>query len=106
MRRLKPVLAFALVAALAPSISARSEPMPPCMDEKMREQVRMMALQGVDQAFKNQVTHLFEVWMKDAREQPMRARAGTQAAIKAYIRSRADALSWIPPVCAQAESQK
>ena len=79
----------------ARSAPAREE----CVEEKAREEVRNLALEGIDAGFKNHVELLFEVWVKDPNEQPRRAKVGMQANISAYLRARADALKWNPPSC-------
>lgn len=78
---------------------ARAEPV--CMDAAMREQVRGLMLDGLDQALKNHVGRLFDVWVKDRADEPRRAIAGTQAAVNGYVRSRAAAMRWTPPACAR-----
>lgn len=102
-----PVLAGALIslalinrAASERTTEPRSGPAPvQCMNEMTREKVRTIALAAVDQALKNQVTHLWEVWMKDPKGQPKRAQDGMRIAINAYVRSYGDAQAWLPPIC-------
>jgi hypothetical protein len=92
---------FVVMSMLTMALSSRSRPeVVLCMDEEAREQVRSIMAAGIDQALKNQTTRLFESWMKDAHEQPKRARVGMNNAVKAYIDSRAEILSnWNPPRC-------
>lgn len=71
-----------------------------CMpDERMRERVRTIMLDGIDTGLKEQITHLFEVWMKDAKDQPNRATVGARNAIQAYIGAYRDAIDWDPAIC-------
>lgn len=42
---------------------------------------------AVDDAYKNQITHLFQTWMKDESGQPKRAETGARQARTAYVRS-------------------
>jgi hypothetical protein len=108
MRALSIISSIILAAVLVGIIEAvliwstASEPTPwQCMDEMTREQVRTIVLAGIDQALKNQTTHLFEVWMKDSHGQPMRANSGMRNAINAYSSSRAIGLRWMPPICSE-----
>jgi hypothetical protein len=69
-------------------------------DDKAREHIRMLILTGIDQALINQVTKLFDVWMRESSEKPpKRALTGADIATNAYLRARANALKWNPPLC-------
>jgi hypothetical protein len=48
---------------------------------------RLLALdvEAIDSAYRTHVSHLFEVWMKDATGQPQRAVVGVRSARRAYI---------------------
>jgi hypothetical protein len=70
-----------------------------CTDAETAEKIRGVMLSAVDEALKQQVIHVFEVWMKDDRDQPARARTGTRQAVKAYIGSRKGIADWQPPTC-------
>lgn len=74
-------------------------PVPTCVTDEDRVHIRAQVLAAVDDAFKENVKHLFTGWLKDAREQPGRASAGLQASVVAYQRARADALKWNPSSC-------
>lgn len=82
-------------------ISAHSEPpaVPICVTDEDRVHIRAQVLAAVDDAFKDNVKHLFTSWLKDPHQQPERASAGLQASIVAYQRARADALKWAPVNC-------
>jgi len=71
-----------------------------CVDPTERERIRELALQGIDDGFKQAMAHLFEVWQKDPNtEQPKRAQVGTTNAVNAHIRARSLTLAWQPPTC-------
>lgn len=72
----------------------------PCIaDEAERERIRAILLDAMDRAFKDQLMHLYETWMKDDRGQPERATIGAQRALKAYLHARAGAMKYNPPIC-------
>jgi hypothetical protein len=81
--------------------SAESTPVElgPCMNEETREQIRTVMLEALDEALKEHVKHVFEVWLKDERGQPERARTGVRQGIRAYLGARKGALDWTPPPC-------
>ena len=70
-----------------------------CTDSETREKIRALAMHGIDDAFTKHTSLLFEVWVKDAVDQPRRAITGNQANIRAYLRARADVLKWNPQPC-------
>jgi hypothetical protein len=79
--------------------SAETQPMQ-CVDgEEMREKIREIMRESLDQALSRHIVHIFEVWMKDARDQPERARLGIHAGVNAYIAARRGAIRWTPVVC-------
>jgi hypothetical protein len=79
-------------------IGATTEPIT-CMDDKTREAIRELAIEGLKKAFQEHTQHLFEIWVKDNSDQPRRAKVGMAAGIDAYARARADMLRWNPPSC-------
>jgi hypothetical protein len=87
-------------------IGAHSEPPPACLDATHVEKVRQLMLEAIDEALKEHTRHMFEVWMKDPREQPSRAITGMKAGITAYANSRAAALRFNPPACLPKEQIK
>jgi hypothetical protein len=95
-----------IMVAIVWFISAHSEPPMPCIDEASREKVRNIMLDGIDEALKDHTKHMYEVWMKDPREQPSRAITGMKAGITAYANSRAAALRFNPPSCTPKEEAK
>jgi hypothetical protein len=68
-------------------------------DEETREKVKETMLLALDEALKDQIVHVFSVWMKDDTDQPRRARTGVEQAIDAYLKARKNALAWTPPIC-------
>lgn len=73
--------------------SAESQPAL-CTDAVTKEKVRTILLEALDDALKQQVMHTFEVWMKDDRDQPARARTGVLNAIRAYLGARKGAMQF------------
>jgi hypothetical protein len=71
----------------------------PCMDEPTRERMRAVMLEALDEALKEHVKHVFEIWLKDERGQPDRARTGVRQGIKAWLGAHRGALEWMPPSC-------
>jgi hypothetical protein len=70
-----------------------------CMDPTERERIRELVLNGIDKGLETQIQHLFEIWTKDASEQPKRAMVGTNNAFSAHVRARRQAIAWEPPIC-------
>jgi hypothetical protein len=70
-----------------------------CVDAATREKVRAIALDALDDALKEHIRHMFEVWMKDDRGQPERARNGVNNGITAYAKASKSAAEWMPPMC-------
>ena len=91
---------IALLTLWAGIAGARAQVSLACMDSRTQEQVRTVVLEGIDQALLNQTVRVFDIWMKDPSEQPKRALTGMDVAISAYVRSRANASKWAPPLCA------
>jgi hypothetical protein len=79
--------------------SAETHPEKPCMDEATRERIRGIMVEALDDALKNQTIHLFEIWLKDERGQPDRARTGVRQALRAYLGARRAVTEWMPPAC-------
>jgi hypothetical protein len=88
-----------LAIAKAVGIHA-SEPAPlACMSSEDKERVRAIAFVAFDEALKMHLEHLFDNWMRDQDPYPTRAQVGLRAGISAYLRARASASSWNPPLC-------
>ena len=98
------VIVAAAIAVVSCSIvyekSTEAQPMTPaCVTDEDRVHIRAQVLGAVDDAFRDNLKHLFANWLKDASNQPNRASAGVQSSIVAYQRARADALKWMPVSC-------
>lgn len=65
-----------------------------------RERLKGLAIQALDDAFRAQLEHLYEVWMRDSRDQPRRAQTGTSNAIAAWLAARQGVSKFEPPLCA------
>jgi hypothetical protein len=78
--------------------SAESTPVV-CTDPTTRETVRTIMSEALDTALKNHVVHLFEVWMRDDRGQPERARTGVTNGVAAYLRASKSVAAWAPSDC-------
>jgi hypothetical protein len=89
------VVALILIALL----DAESKVQVDCMDPTERERIRDIVLRGIDDGLKEQIQHLFEIWMKDISDQPRRAMVGTNNAVNAHVRARKQAVEWNPPTC-------
>jgi len=70
-----------------------------CTDAATREKIKTIMMDALDEALKNHIIHMFEVWMKDDRGQPERARNGTIAGINAYVKAGHGVANWAPPDC-------
>ena len=91
------IIGLLLIGAVAREPGAVT---PICIDSEMREKVRALLLAGLEQALKEHTAETFSTRMSDKNEQPKRAILGMQLAISAYMRSRAAAQNWNPPLCA------
>jgi len=79
------LLAIVVIITLAIlMLQAESEPV---QFEVSKFEGRFIALdkEALDEAYKERVRHLFEVWMKDESGQPGRASVGVAQARRAYI---------------------
>jgi|SRR5262245_1921624 len=70
-----------------------------CADAPTREKIKGIMLEALDEALKNHIVHMFEIWMKDDRGQPERARNGTINGVNAYIKASNGVAAWAPPDC-------
>src|SRR5262245_20359816 len=70
-----------------------------CMDDETRERVRKIMLEALDNALRDKIEKLYEVWLSDPTGQPMRAARGSDAAIRAYHQARGAAMKFNPPEC-------
>lgn len=70
-----------------------------CMNSEDRERVKSLTNQALNEAYKNQVEHLFMIWMRDSHDQPQRAQAGVSQAIVAWLGAHKGMNSFQPPEC-------
>jgi hypothetical protein len=70
-----------------------------CAEPAAREAVRTIMVDALDTALKQHIVHMFEVWMKDDRGQPERARTGVTNGVAAYLKASKSVSSWSPPDC-------
>lgn len=83
-----------LLLVVALMVSAQAHAQPPqfdClqMDDESREKIRVIVLDALDQALKDHIAHLFQVWMRDeGNPAQRRASHGTRLGVGAYIRAR------------------
>lgn len=70
-----------------------------CTDQATKEKIKGMMLEALDEALRQHIVHMFEIWMKDDRGQPERARNGTVNGINAYIKASQGVTAWAPPDC-------
>jgi len=94
------ISALSLVGVIAEAQETASTPRPPtCMSDEVRERVRGIMIDAIDDALHDHIKTLFGVWMKDERGQPARAEIGARQAIRAHQLSRKSAVDWNPPEC-------
>ena len=75
-------IAFALgLALITHPIGAQTPLPPPSRDD---EHIRQQLLDAADEALRDRIINLFEVWMKDPTDQPRRAITGAHNAVNAY----------------------
>lgn len=63
------------------------QPLPPLIRSQYDERLLALDKAAIEQAYSDQVRHVFEIWMKDETGQPMRAVTGVRNAQKGYISS-------------------
>lgn len=70
-----------------------------CADAEMADKIRTIMFRALDSALEAHIVHAFEVWMRDSRDQPARARVGITNGVHAYIQATKGAAAWSPMVC-------
>jgi hypothetical protein len=76
-----------------------SDIIPVCGNKELRERVRALMLAGLDDALKDRIHSLFDVWLRDETGQPGRASRGAHQSISAYVRARDSLEKWDLPEC-------
>jgi len=77
-------MAIVIMWAMVPDISGETL-LPPASPSPFDDRIAALERAALDDAFRQQVAHLYLTWMKDSTEQPQRAVAGERRARKAYI---------------------
>lgn len=73
---------------------------PLCADESTKQHIRELMLRGLDTAFQDRITSLFEVWMRSGGDQPAHpTRRGIEQGVDGYVYGRGRILAWTIPVC-------
>jgi hypothetical protein len=70
-----------------------------CGDDKFQEQIRALMYDGLNNALRDRTRDLFEVWMKDTSDQPLRAARGLYLSINAYTLGHVSVEQWSLPKC-------
>ena|SRR5262252_4766577 len=78
--------------------SASAQPVV-CTDAATREKIKTIMLDALDHALQTHIERMFEVWMRDDRGQPERAKNGTIAGVNAYVSAGRAVAAWAPPDC-------
>ena len=78
------VLAYGLIWAAEPAEPAPVADLP---KSDYDDRILMLEEVAIEEAFKQQIIHIFSVWMKDDTGQPARAVTGAKQAERAFIGS-------------------
>ena len=81
------------------SSQSSQQPVLECADPDTRDLLRNLLTRGLDKAFEERLTHLFEIWMKDTQGQPQRFLNGGRITLRGYLSARDFVASWNPPPC-------
>jgi hypothetical protein len=95
------LLALLIISRLVGE-DAQAQPQAPAqclVSSEERERIREILQEGIDIGLRDQISHLFDVWMRDYTDKNSRAATGARNAINAHISARAHALAWNPPLC-------
>ena len=84
---------------LAADSSSPYEPIVCVPDKETGDKIRAILFDATEQALKDHVVRMYEVWMRDERGQPGRATNGTRQGVKAFISGRNFLQKWDPPIC-------
>ena len=90
---------LALVLSMLLSV-AHADPPKPCVDAKLKEHIRDLALQAADSWLVSHISRLIDNWLKDYSPASLeRGRTGMRRAIEAYQHAHADIVQWDAPLC-------
>jgi len=90
------LLAFGVYRAIT---AAHSQPVVQCWLPQEKDTLINLAHQGIDEAYKEKVKSLYEIWVRDPADQPKRAVSGMAINLSAYHRARANIRAWDPVIC-------
>jgi len=100
---LNKVTATIVLLAVVLMFVAANEPAPTvkyCVqDQQQEDHLHQLMTEALDEAFKEHINHLFDIWIKDQAESPARAINGASVGINAYVRANRNLHSWKPPRC-------
>jgi hypothetical protein len=101
MNPIVPIALAVAIVAIGVFVSATADNMKPICVASLeeREHVRDVARAAFEKAFLEHIQNLFEAWMKDDSDQPVRAEKGFQKSLNAYQHSMQYAAKWNPPLC-------
>ena len=68
-------------------------------DQAQEDKLRAMMTESVEQAFKEHIAHLFDVWMKQQAETPDQFAHGGHLAVEGYLRAINGVQRWKPKRC-------
>jgi hypothetical protein len=92
----------ALVVLVVFLVAADTQPQsaaPVCADDATKAKLRTLMQEGIDEAMRMQMEHLFAVWTRDQAQQPSRARTGLDQAVAAYVHTYNQIKSWDMKAC-------
>lgn len=78
------ILGMLMLILVAGYVSSAAQGVSPPVS-KFEERLLELDKEAIEEAYKTQIQHLFEIWMRDDRGQPDRAVVGARQARKAYI---------------------
>lgn len=76
-----------LTGAWDTSAAQAQQTLQPATLSKYEKRMVELDRAAIDSAYSNQITHLFQTWMKDEQDQPRRALNGAKQARSAYERT-------------------
>jgi hypothetical protein len=88
------------IALVLVTLNAAQPPLPYCVaDQQQEDHIHQMMSESLDQAFREHINHLWDIWVKDQAEEPTRAVNGARIGINAYVRAQRNLKSWKAPRC-------
>lgn len=84
---------------MAPAASYQPGIFIDCLDDAELSRLKELTIKAIDDAYADQVAHLFKTWMSDSRGQPRRAQAGASQAIVGWRDVRRNVSAFLPSQC-------